>query len=201
MDGLQAILERILEEGRQQADQILERTRERTESQWQTVRDQGRQMLEDAKIETSDASRGRLNRARSLASMESRKSDLQIRQDLIDQVIEQAVERLTGANEPERIARYIEMLKTLDDGRMTGTVCFSETDQALAPQVLAPFGGRFSIDEKAGSFSGGLILRRGLIEDNLTYDLTVRNHRAQLVRTAARVLFESDAPLAEESKA
>lgn len=200
MDGLQAIIERILDDGRQQADQILERTRERIETQNKTVHEQGRQMMDDAKREASDASRGRLNRARSLASMESRKNGLQIRQDLIDEVIEQAVERLTGADEPERTARYIEMLKTLDDGKMTGTVCFSKKDQHLAQQVLAPFSGRFTLDEASGSFNGGLILRRGLIEDNLTYDLTVRNHRAQLVRTAAQVLFESDAPETEESK-
>ena len=65
-----------------------------------------------------------------------------------------------------------------------GVITLSAAEQTeLADDLLKVLPeGRFSIDETPGDFLGGVVITHGRIRDNLTYDLTVRDHRQELAR-------------------
>ena len=192
MNGLQAIKERILEDARQNAEQIAENTRQRTDLLRADGERNAKQVVESARQEAEKQAQALVSRARSVASMESRKAALQARQNMIEQAIMQAVEYLCSLPQTEKADLYIRMLQTLDDGTSHGEVQFCDADQDLASTVLERFADRYSVAPEPGKFSGGLVLRMGQIEDNVTYDLTVRNNRSELIKTAAAVLYGSE---------
>lgn len=68
----------------------------------------------------------------------------------------------------------------------------SETDRIeLGDKLLAQLApAAFSIDPEAGDFLGGVLVTHDRIRDNLTYDLTVRDHRPELARIALEHLEE-----------
>jgi hypothetical protein len=63
-----------------------------------------------------------------------------------------------------------------------------EVDQELGPSLLGQLGDKFTLASAAGNFRAGLVVRQGRIEDNLTYDLAIRNSRAELAQLAAELL-------------
>jgi len=55
--------------------------------------------------------------------------------------------------------------------------------------VVQALGKDWQLAQEPGPFSGGLVLARGRIVENLTFDLLVRNLRPQLAALAAGILF------------
>ena len=141
----------------------------------------------EADIKAQAAAEAVISRAASQAALESRRSSLVARQALIEQVVEDALDKLVNLGDDEKGSLYLKLLQSL--GADGGLVTVNAKDQHLMRGLLAKLGGQFELREEPGAFSGGFLLRRGRIEDNLTFDLLVRNKRPQLVALAAGILF------------
>lgn len=189
MDGLQLIQDRILEQAQEKAAEIAAKAQEQSQSIISQAQIEHDRYLADAAEKTKAQTEAMLNRASSLASMEKRKNNLQRRQRLIDRVIDQALLKVCGSSEADKLELYISLIEKT--GAKNGIITLSQADQAIGNELIKRLKGDFSLADKPGSFSGGLILRRDRIEDNLTFDLIVRNQRPQLSAAAAEALPEN----------
>ena len=128
-----------------------------------------------------------MNRASSQAALESRRAILEARQSLIDEVIQDSTRQLSQLSDLEKKDLYGRMIQST--GATGGILTVNARDRALMETVVAALGQGWSLSVESGTFSGGFILSRGRIEENLTFDLLVRNLRPQLPALAAGILF------------
>lgn len=197
MDGLNAIQAKILNEAKERAKEIALRAENYKTELIADAQKQKSAIIADAEEKANAQAEAMIKRAESMASMESRKSDLKARQDLITEVIEAALRKLSEKSDEEKITLYCELIKA--HGIDKGEITLSREEQALGKALLERLGGGFSISEEPGTFTGGVIIKHGMIEDNLTFGLVVRNHRPDLSTLAASVLFqEIDNPAEQE---
>lgn len=187
MDGIEAILEHILADAREKAAQIEAAASEQAEK----IHDEANQacelILKEAEQKAGNAASAVMNRASSQASLESRRVLLSVRQSLIDEVIQAATSQLGQLSEPEKKDLYIRMIQAT--GATGGVLTANAADQTLMQDVVLALGKDWQLAKEPGPFSGGLVLSRGRIEENLTFDLLVRNLRPQLAALAAGILF------------
>ena len=111
-----------------------------------------------------------------------------------DEVVARALGKLSQEPPETRIARYAGWIRALNiEG---GVITLSAHEKtALGDALLRVLpGGEFSISEKEGDFTGGLMVAHGRIEDNLTYDLVVRDHRPELARLTFDKLEQLNVP-------
>lgn len=187
MNGLQAIQDRILSEARETAAQIEEQADRRIAALLAAANAEKEQLTAGIKQSADLQVRNMMARTQSAAAMESRKMLLQAQQTLIDQVIEKAMSRISQMADPDKIVFYRRLLE--QSPISSGEVILSAADRHLADQLLAGFSGKLNLAEEPGAFTSGLILRRDLIEDNLTLESLVTSIRSELVRIAAEILF------------
>lgn len=187
MDGIEAIVEHILADAREKAAQIEAGAAEQID-QIKTQADQACAVIrQEADHKGQQAAASVINRASSQAALESRRVLLEARQTLIDEVIAEATRQLSELDAAEKKDLYVRMIQAT--GASGGAVTTNAADQALMQEVVAVLGKSWELSGEPGTFSGGLILSRGRIEENLTFDLLVRNLRPQLAALAAGILF------------
>ena len=186
MDGLKSIQDRILEQAREKAEEIETASLEQCNEIIKEAEAECAAILSEAREKADAQAQAMINRARSLAAMEERKNNLQQRQKLIDTVLGKALENVCKLSSDKKLELYKSMINTV--GAEKGIITLASKDLALAESLINSIGQSFEISDKAGIFAGGLILRRDKIEDNLTFDLIVRNNRPQLSALAAKAL-------------
>lgn len=189
LNGLQAIQDRILLDARENASQIEEQAdRHVSEIEAAAEHDKER-ILFEARQRADVQAETMINRANSMAALENRKKLLQTRQNLIDQAIARAMELICRLPDEEKLSFYLKLIQRSQI--KSGEVILAADDQHLAPLLLAGFNGKLSLAGEIGAFSSGLVLRSGLIEDNLTLELLIGNDRPEIVRLAAGILFDT----------
>ena len=129
-----------------------------------------------------------------IAQMEARKSVLALKQELVSKGFEKAEELIINLPEDE----YVQLLaKLAAEASVTGDeeIVLNERDSAIAGKVVAAANeklgekGALTASGETGSFSGGLILRRGNIEVNCTAGLLVELCRGEMSSALAGVMF------------
>jgi len=192
LEGLEAIKLRILADAREEADAILRQARE-TAAELKEKNDQAAaQLLAEARQTGKARAEAVVSRARSLAALDQRKTLLGARQELVDETIRLALERLTALEPERKLALYQALIE--QSGMAEGEVILSRQDQMLGPRLLLQSRCQISVSEQAGNFAGGLVIRSGLIEENLTFETMIKNDRPALVRLAADILFAAEEP-------
>lgn len=182
MEGIERIKNHILAETDRSVRTIEEETRQFVEKEALDSEEQSRRIL-SAAIERSEQDAGLLvKRAESLADAERRKRGLADKQKIVDEVIARALGKLSAQPAETRAARYAGWIHSLNIEEGVITLSGDELTSLGGALLAALPAGRFSIAEEAGNFSGGLIVMHGRVQDNLTYDLIIRDHRPELAR-------------------
>lgn len=187
MDGIEAIIEHILADAREKAAQIEAVAAEQVAQIVSETEKACALIREEASRKAAQAAATVINRANSQAALESRRILLEARQELIDEVILSATRQLGELSEVEKKDLYVQMAQAT--GGSGGVLTVNAADQAMMPAVLAALGQGWELAPQPGSFSGGIVVSRGRIQENLTFDLLVRNLRPQLAALAAGILF------------
>lgn len=197
MNGLDAILESILSDARGQASAITADAAAEAggiQRQAETEAEALLQSMETAALAEAAALR---SRAESSAAMSARRTVLDARRHAVSHIVDRAVEHLAGLPSEEKVRLYTGFLR---DARGGETVVFSAADLAggvAASAVAAARKARLdaglpdvvlTVSDTPGSFLGGLVLRRGLIEDNLTFEMLTRQSREDLEAYAATLI-------------
>ena len=192
MDGLEAILDRILADARDRSDYLIAQAEQAAAVTVAAAQANGADVLAQAQVLASAQAEAILGRARSSAAMEQRKALLKARQDMIDQAIEQAAGIVKNLPDPEKTVFCRHLLQV--SAIRSGSVILTSSDRRLGPAIFGDPGvkGSFHLDDEEGLFSGGLIVRQGLVEENLTLDLLIKTLRTQLVSLAASIIFPTE---------
>ena len=142
--------------------------------------------IEDAKLDAEQM----ISRAESLMRADRRKAELGRRQADVERVISAALEQLTGKSKDERITLYAGIFR--NQGLPQGEVVLGRSDVDIADALVAKLPEGFTVAKTPGSFDGGFVIRHGQIEENLTYDLAVRNNRPALAQLAIRMIEDEE---------
>lgn len=192
MDGIQAILDRILADARDRSDYLIAQADQAAADTVSTAKINGEQLRAQAGVLASGQAEAILSRARSAVAMEKRKAMLQARQDLIEAAIARAGHLVQELPDADKVLFCRSLLQTAKISK--GSVILPKADRHLGPAILNGSGleASFVLDDESGDFVGGLIVRQGQVEENLTLDLLIKNSRTQLVQLAASILFPPD---------
>ena len=194
MKGTEKIIAHIQADAEAQADAILAQA----ELNCASIREAWEQKAKDAYAEKIrvgvKANQDRLESLERLAKMEGRKAILAVKQDLVSESFDLAVDKLV--NLPE--AQYVALLaKLAAQASVTGDeeILLNARDRAaIGEKVVAAAnkklsGAKLRLADETGDFKGGLILRRGSVEANCTAELLVQLRREDMAAELAEILF------------
>lgn len=192
MNGLEKINERIRQDARSEMDTILSDAGKRAEIAQRGYADRARQMTDDAARRRQEVSAERMARLRSSADMERRQLLLGAKQDCIDAVFDRAAELLCQLPQEDYIALLARTARQNGDG--TEEIILSAADRdAIGSAVVAAAnesGASFTLCTETREMGGGLILKRGLVEINCSFQTQLRALRQTQASDVARILFD-----------
>ena len=199
MNGIDNIIQRILDDAQAEADATLAQAREEADA----IRRKYDQQIQKETPEillkgTADAEQ-RKARVESAADLRNRQRLLAAKQELLDEAFRLALEKLCALPEEEYTALLVQLAaKAAETGR--GELIFNQSDRArlgvkvaAAANDLLERGGKphaLTVSGETGAFRGGLVLKCGDVESNCTFETLVRLGRERLGRDAARILFD-----------
>ncbi len=194
MKGTEKIIAHIQADAKAQADEILAQAEEQCAGIRADYEKQANEAYADRIRAGVKANEDRLDSMNRLASMESRKAILALKQEMVAESFDLAADKLVKLPEAEYIALLAklaakasvtgdeEIVLNARDRKAVGTKVVEAANKALT-------GGRLTLSDKTGDFKGGLILRRGNIEANCTAELLVDLCRDEMAAELAGVLF------------
>jgi len=193
VEGIDRIKNHILAEADRTVQAIEEELRQFVEKETLECEEQRRKILAEAKERADHDADLLVKRGESIADAERRKRDLAGKQEIVDNVIERALSKLLQQPTEVRVERYAGWIRTLNIEE--GVITLSANEKAAIGDALlkALPEGKFSLAGEEGDFSGGLTVAHGRVQDNLTYDLAVRDHRPELARLAFDKLVQNGA--------
>lgn len=182
MEGIERIKDHIIRQADDEVEVLVSETQRFVANEVGDAERQVRLILEEATLRADMDARELVRRGESLAEAEGRKQGLVLKQQRVDRVIDRALDLLLNEPEDKRAARYASWVNAL--GLESGVITLSATDFSEIGEKLLELlpEGRFSINPVPGEFSGGIVVAHGRVRDNLSYDLIVRDHRAELAR-------------------
>ena len=194
MKGTEKIIAHIQADAKAQADAILKEADEKCAAIRADYEKQAKEAYAERIRAGVKANQDRLDSMDRLAKMEGRKTILALKQEMVAESFDLAVDKLVKLPEAEYIAL---LAKLAAKASVTGDeeiVLNARDRKAIGPKVVeaankALTGGKLTLSEKTGDFKGGLILRRGNIEANCTAELLVDLCRDEMAAELAGVLF------------
>lgn len=189
MNGIERITARIEADGRAEAEAILEKGRAEAAAIEEEYRRRAESEGAALTAQAEKKAREREERLVSAAQMESRKTLLSARQEMVEKAFSQALERLCSLPHEE----YVEVLAALLDRCAAGgeEVIFSRTDRERIGEeaVQKVTGKKLKLAEETRPLRGGFILRKGKVEVNCAFETLVRLQKGQCAAQAAKLLF------------
>lgn len=182
MEGIERIKDHIIRQAEDEVEVLVSETQRFVANEVGEAERQVRLILEEATLRADMDAKELVRRGEGLAEAERRKQGLVLKQQRVDQVIDRALDLLLNEPPEERMARYASWVNGL--GLESGVITLSATDLSEIGEKLLELlpPDRFSINPVPGEFSGGIVVEHGRVRDNLSYELIVRDHRAELAR-------------------
>lgn len=191
MDGLDRLLASISEE----ADSRIESLKQDAEDYAKRLNgdaDAKRlDILSAARTAAENDAAQMIARAESLVRSDRRKSELGRRQSDVGRVIDAALDHLTKKTKDERVTLYAGIIR--NSQMAPGEIVLGESDRDIVDLLKSRLPDAFTISAETGPFNGGFVVKRGAIEENLTYELAVRNNRPELAQQAIKLIDNENA--------
>lgn len=201
MESIERIIQRIEQDGREQADKIRRRAEadeHDVTARYAAMAEQERQRILAHGRQVADERRDRLGSA---AAMEQRKLELAAKQQLLDQAFALALDKLIALPEEQKIALLADLAA---DAARTGreVLILSPADHdAVGAAVVAAanarlaerrpeLSARLTLSGETRHIPGGLIVSDGEVEVNCAFDTLVRLQREALEKDVAQLLFD-----------
>lgn len=187
MESISKILDAIAAEGKREADKIAENSAHSCAEiaklyEKEALADQ-ESILKKAEKKAAEIQQ----RSVSQAGIESRNIKLSARREMLEKAFAVASEKLAAIGGDEKKALYEKMIAKYST-EADVTVQLNAADQELA-KTLTVDNKNITIDETAGDFSGGLIIKEKMSETNCTFEVIVENAKKDMEAEIASVLF------------
>ena len=198
MAGVEQLTQKILEDAKIQADNI----KKQAQAEAQTILDQARERVEtqcsQIIAEANQKAEEIRERLVSVAQLNGRKTKLQVKQELIAQVFDQALDRLCSMPDEQ----YSQVLLTMISAAVekgTEEIMLSERDRSrLSPDFLMKVNqqlqkkglqGSLQISDQEAQIKGGFILKSGDILVNYSFEALIKQKYDDLAMEVAGLLF------------
>ena len=194
MKGTEKIIAHIQADAKAQADEILAQADEQCAEIRAGYERQAKEAYAERIRAGVKANQDRLDSMDRLAKMEGRKTILALKQEMVAESFDLAVDKLVKLPEAEYIALLAklaakasvtgdeEIVLNARDRKTVGDKLIKAANETLG-------GGHLRLAQDAGGFRGGLIMRRGNIEVNCPAELLVDLCREDMAAELAGVLF------------
>lgn len=191
MDGLDRLLQSIEDEADSRIADIRDEAKRYAEQIIADAEAHGRSILDSENVRAKLDAEQMIARAESLMRADQRKADLGRRQGDVDRLIREALDTLRRKSRDERVTLYAGIIRSR--GLAPGEIVLGAGDQDIGQALLARLPEGFTLAGESGAFDGGFVVRRGSIEENMTYELAVRNNRPELAQLATRLISDEKA--------
>lgn len=148
-----------------------------------------KEILEKAEVEA----KSKKERVISSAKLKVRNNKLAAKQEIINEVFEKSIDKLTTLSKEEFLS-FLE--NTISSMNLTGrqTLILNKeglkfVDSEFIDKLNEKINAEITLSETAGNFKGGFILENNGIEINSTYEALVSSLRDELEFEVAKVLF------------
>lgn len=195
MKGTEKIIAHINADAKAQADAILAQAEQQCADIRQKYELEAKEAYAGCIRRGVKENQEKLDSIDRLAKMESRKSLLALKQEMVSESFERACDGLAALPREQYVAL---LAKLAAKASVTGDeeLVLNSRDRAeiggelinAANALLS--GGKLRLSDDCGGFKGGLILRRGSIEANCTIELLVELCRGDMSAQLAQALFE-----------
>ncbi|MGI6577438.1 MAG: V-type ATP synthase subunit E [Eubacteriales bacterium] len=200
MNGIDKIIERILQKAEQESQQIIAEASTEAKNVYESLKSQGD--LEAAEIVSRGEEQAKLyiERAKAESIRDANRMLLQTKQMMIDRAFQRAKELLMELSDDE----YTDLLASLALKAISSgdeQLIFGKSDLHRATLIKDKVN-KFASDKglsanitvmpQAGNFEGGLIVRKGNVDTNCTFDTIIRTLRDSMSGEVASVLFEQE---------
>ena len=199
MNGIDRITDRIEADAREQAKAIIAEA----EAKCAEIRKENEKKAQERYLElirngTQDCESG-LERRKSAAEMDAKKSVLALKQDCVAEAFDMAKRRLADMPEDSYVGFLAslaasaaadgsgEIVLSARDRERCGKAVLERANAALAAKGLTP---ALTLAADSREISGGLILRQGGVEVNCSIEALVEALKGPMTADVARTLFE-----------
>ena len=196
MAGVNKITEEILQEAKAAVDELLGEARKKADEITAEAEAEASKIMEASAQETARIAAQQEERAKSSAQMRQRQAVLSAKQEVIDQVIDTAYQKLAGQDAPGYFGMIEKLLKkNVHAG--DGELLLSKADIARLPEGFAKIaagiakeaGGNLKISEVPAKIANGFILKYGGVEENCSLDALFAQARETLRDKISSILW------------
>lgn len=183
---------KIEADARAEASEILAAAQAHVEAIRRETEDEIRRMGELQKARFEKENPEILRRKEIVAKLDVNKEDLAARRGLIDEAFNEAEAKM-AAMQGEAVKRLAETLLSKAVETKEETFIVGRGEKTLDAGWLKAYneknGSNLKMAEEEAPFSGGFILRRGLIDVNCSWEMLIRTAREELEAETVRRLF------------
>ena len=187
-DGIEKIMQVIFDEAQREAGRH-EKNGERDAAEIRRLYEKEAGISEANILDAAEKEAERIRR-RSIsgASIESRNIKLSARHDVLEKVLDMAEGELAVLDKNRKKALYEKLISKYSSGSSV-TVQLNERDAEEIGSKLKVKGMDISVDERTGSFSGGLIIKENRTETDCTFAAMAENAGKRMEAELADMIF------------
>ena len=190
MSGKDQIIESIIKDAKDFALQIKKEADEKAAS----IKDAAKAKTaaeEIYAVATAEAEvKENLKRQASVTSLDVRKFLLYLKQELVGKCFSDALKGLAGLSNAKNVSLIKGLLKNAEEGER---VTIAAKDKEIITQKflneVAP-GKKLTLNEKVGSFCGGIVLSGKSYEKNLSFEVLLEEVKQEIEPQVSRILFK-----------
>ncbi len=196
MSGLDKIISQIKEEADASAAEILGAANSKADSIRRQAEEDCREVSRRAETQNEEAREDILEKSRSSAQMQQRREMLNTKQQLIDEIIDDAHSSLLALPDAEYFDTLIKLVaKHAQPQKGEISLCQRDLDRmpadfgGKAAEAAKSRGGDLTMSEKPCQIDGGFLLIYGDIEENCSFEALFSSDKEDLQDTLHAFLF------------
>ena len=198
MTGLEKILKHIEDEALANVEKILNDAKQKRDSILTEAKEAGTKRCAEIEKKSVEEVHNILNRAKSAAELEERRLILSAKQNMIEQVIQKAMNKLIKLPDDDYFKIILSLIRKYATSE-TGQIIFAETDKKRLPKDFEQRVFEILKDKKNAELTvanetcdicGGFILSYGDMEVNCSFEALFLAEKENLVDKVRAELFD-----------
>ena len=186
----EAIIKKITDDANAKADKLTEESKAKAEAILADARKECDEQLVAAREELERALGETLARSETVAELDSKRLLLDARLKILDRVFARALEKLVALDDKKMKSLLLSMLSAAENG---DEVVLNERGKKLLGEDVKEYAKKrklsLTLSDEAGDFAGGVVLRQGGIEKNLTFESELSLLREREESNLAKQIF------------
>ena len=197
MSGIDRITAKILEQAKLQAENRVDYAREATEKAEAGLKKRFNRTLEAERIKAAKEGDEAAKRVIANVMLEGRKKKLAARQDAVNLVFEKAINEMTGLPEKDYIEFLADIAAPVLKKGKNELILNNRDKKAVGMKLLKILKEKSPemmvvVSDESVLSAGGLVVKNGNIQTNLTMESIIRLEREKLETDVVGLIFESE---------